>query len=272
MILQLKYETKNHMISCSLQGGLGNQMFQIATTVALSLRNNGEYGINLNICYTPNQGHLANKYFDTIFKNVIKSDNYSFSNFYYEPNFSYNEIPYQDNLLIRGYFQSEKYFQDYENEIKKLFYFSDEHKSIIENYFNENNLNNKPITSVHIRRGDYLLFSDVHLVCTLDYYKKAIKTIGDSYFVFISDDINWVKENFISDNYFIPDFNDELLDLTLMTMCDNNIISNSSFSWWGAYLNDYSDKKIISPNRWFSYKGPSDIQDVLPKEWTKLDF
>jgi len=105
------------MISCSLQGGLGNQMFQIAATVALSLRNNGEYGINLNICYTPNQGRLANVYSETIFKNINKTDNYSFSNSYNELNFSYNEIPYQSNLLIKGYFQSEKYFEDYKNEI-----------------------------------------------------------------------------------------------------------------------------------------------------------
>jgi hypothetical protein len=271
-MLPLKLEIKNHMISCSLQGGLGNQMFQIAATVALSLRNKSDYGINLDICYTPNQGNLANKYYDTIFKNINKSNNYVFTNFYHEPKFSYTEIPYQDDLLIRGYFQSEKYFEDYTTEIKNLFHISEENKFIIDEYFNKNNLNDKPITSVHIRRGDYLLFSDVHLVCTLEYYKKAIKSIGDSYFVFISDDINWVKENFKSDNYFIPEFNDELLDLTLMTMCDNNIISNSSFSWWGSYLNDYTDKKIIAPNKWFSNNGPIDTQDVIPNTWVKLDF
>jgi hypothetical protein len=260
------------MISCSLQGGLGNQMFQIAATVALSLRNNDIYEINLNICNTPNQGRNANQYFDTIFKKLNKSDNYEFVNFYNEPKFSYNEIPYQSNLLIKGYFQSEKYFEDFKENIKELFYFSDDNKTIIENYFKDKNLEDKPITSVHIRRGDYLLSCDFHLVCTLDYYKKAIKTIGDSYFVFISDDINWVKENFKSDNYFIPDFNDELLDMTLMTMCDNNIISNSSFSWWGAYLNEYPEKQIITPNRWFSTKGPSDTQDVIPNNWIKLDY
>lgn len=272
MTTRPKYEIKNHMISCSLQGGLGNQMFQIAALVALSLRNNDTYEINLNNCYTQNQGHLASKYSDTIFKNINKSDNYSFTNFYHEPSFCYKEIPYQNDLLIRGYFQSEKYFEDFKDEIKNLFHFSDENKTIIENYFNINELDDKPITSVHIRRGDYLLFSDFHLVCTLEYYKKAIKSVGDSYFIFISDDVNWVKENFKSVDYFIPEFNDELLDLTLMTMCDNNIISNSSFSWWGSYLNQYPDKQVIAPNRWFSSKGPSDTQDILPNNWIKLDF
>lgn len=260
------------MISCSLQGGLGNQMFQIATTVALSLRNNTSYEINLNICDTPNQGRNANQYSNTIFKKLNKSNNYKFINFYNEPNFNYNEIPYQPDLLIRGYFQSEKYFEDYKNNIKDLFHFSDEYKLIIKNYFTNNGLNDKPITSVHIRRGDYLLYSDVHLVCTLDYYKKAIKTIGDSYFVFISDDINWVKENFKSDNYFIPEFNDELLDMTLMTMCNNNIISNSSFSWWGSYLNNNENKIVIAPYKWFGSQGPKDTQDIYNKEWVVLDF
>jgi hypothetical protein len=259
------------MISCSLQGGLGNQMFQIATTVALSLRNNTSYEINLNICNTPNQGRNANQYSNTIFKKLNKSDNYKFIKFYNEPNFNYNEIPYQPDLLIRGYFQSEKYFEDFKENIKELFYFSDEHKLIVEKYFTDNGLNDKPITSVHIRRGDYLLFSGVHLVCTLDYYKKAIKTIGDSYFVFISDDINWVKENFKSDNYFIPEFNDELLDMTLMTMCNNNIISNSSFSWWGSYLNNNENKIVIAPKRWFNFAGPQDYQDVIPDNWVSID-
>lgn len=260
------------MISCSLQGGLGNQMFQIAATVSLSLENNDDYGINLDICYTPNQGNLASKYSDTIFKNINKSNNYAFTNFYQEPNFCYSEIPYQTDLLLRGYFQSEKYFVNYKKQIKNLFYFSEQNKEIIEQYFKNNIKNDKPITSVHIRRGDYLLFSNVHLVCTLEYYNKAIKNIGDSNFVFVSDDIEWVKENFKSENYYFSEFNDELLDLTLMTLCDNNIISNSSFSWWGAYLNDFEEKKVICPNKWFSNGGPTDTQDVLPNEWIKLDF
>lgn len=260
------------MISCSLQGGLGNQMFQIAATVALSLKNNDTYGINLDICYTPNQGNLANKYSNSIFKKINKSNNYSFTNFYQEPKFSYTEIPYQTNLLLRGYFQSEKYFVDYKEQIKNLFHFSEENKQTIEQYFEDKIKNDKPITSVHIRRGDYLLFSDVHLVCTLEYYNKAIKFIGESNFVFISDDIQWVKENFKSENYYFPEFNDEILDLTLMTMCDNNIISNSSFSWWGAYLNEFKEKKVICPYKWFSNRGPLDTQDVLPNDWIKLDF
>lgn len=258
------------MISVNLQGGLGNQMFQIAAIVALSLRNNDEYGIDINKCFTPNQGNTANKYSNTIFKNIKKIDDFKFENFYREIKFSYDKIPYKKNLLIDGYFQSEKYFEDYKKDIKELFYFSEKNKKKIEDYFSNNNLIDKQITSVHVRRGDYLNFSDFHYVCPLEYYKNSIEKIGDSYFIFISDDLDWVKNNFKSKNYYIPEFNDELLDLTLMTMCDNNIISNSTFSWWGAYIDNKPKQQIISPKKWFADKGHQDYYDVIPNNWLKV--
>ena len=259
------------MISCVLQGGLGNQMFQIAATVGTSLKYGIPYGINLNNCYTPNQGFTANKYTNTFFKNVKTIDNQNHNTVYNEPKFSFDEIPNQDKLLIKGYFQSERYFLDYKNEIKNLFYISEEDKTIVNNFFNDNNIEGKK-TCVHIRRGDYLKYSSFHNVCNLDYYLKAITTIGDGSFIFVSDDINWVKENFKSENYYFVDFNNELLDFTLMTMCNNVVISNSSFSWWGSYLNNNENKTIISPYRWFGPKGPKDTQDLYLKNWSVIDF
>lgn len=259
------------MVSCFLQGGLGNQMFQISATVAYSLKHNIPYGINLNDCYTPNQGFTSNKYTNTIFKNINKIEHQNCNNFYIEPKFSFDEIPHQEDVIIKGYFQSEKYFGEFKNEIKNLFYFSENDKIKINNFFNEKNILNKK-TCVHIRRGDYLKYSDFHNVCNLNYYLKAIDTISDGSFIFISDDIDWVKNNFKSENYFFPDFGDEILDLTLMTMCDNLILSNSSFSWWGSYLNNNKNKKVIAPNKWFGIKGPKDTKDVYIKDWVVLDF
>jgi hypothetical protein len=97
-----------------------------------------------------------------------------------------------------------------------------------------------------------------------------MELIGDSIFVFISDDINWVKEHFKGDNIVYSPFKTDIDDLILMSKCDNNIIANSSFSWWGAYLNKNEDKKVVAPIEWFGVNGPKDIQDIIPKNWIKI--
>jgi hypothetical protein len=84
--------------------------------------------------------------------------------------------------------------------------------------------------------------------------------------------MEWVNKNFNSENFIMSEFNNEIDDFTLMTMCNNVIISNSSFSWWGSYLNRNNNKKVITPNRWFGNSGHKDIEDVYPKDWIRLDF
>lgn len=91
---------------------------------------------------------------------------------------------------------------------------------------------------------------------------------NDSNFIFVSDDMNWVRDNFKGDNIWYSPFN-EIGDLQLMILSDNNIIANSSFSWWGAYLNK-NTKKNISPKIWFGPDGPKEIQDIIPEHWVKL--
>jgi len=109
------------MISARLQGGLGNQMFQIASAVSLAISNNNTYSFNFDECFTPNQDNKSTKYVDNIFKNIPNYKNYIFDKIYNEPKFSFSEIPYQKNLLLNGYFQSEKYFKKNSDIIKKLF-------------------------------------------------------------------------------------------------------------------------------------------------------
>lgn len=248
------------MIGTLLQGGLGNQMFQIATATALAKRNNDEACFNFDYCHTPLQGNPANKYKGTIFSNVCNRNDITFNSVYNEPKFSYTEIPYKENLLLRGYFQSYKYFEDYETDIQNLF--------ILPTNIIENNILN--LTSVHIRRGDYVELSGYHGGCTLDYYKSAMEEIGDSTFLFFSDDMKWVKENFKGDNVFYSDNIDEIIDLTIMSVCKNHIIANSSFSWWGAYLNKDVNKKVIAPKQWFGPNGPKDTQDIIPPSWIQI--
>ena len=184
------------MISCNLQGGLGNQMFQIATTYALAKRNHDISGFNFNNCFTPMQGKTSNHYIDSIFSRVNIVKEFKHENFYNELKFSYQKIPYSKNLLLNCYFQSELYFNDFKEDIIKLFTISDSDKSLIFDLIPIFNNLDKPTTSVNIRRGDYLKNIEYHNPCSIEYFKKAIDLVGDSYFIFMSDDMEWAIENF----------------------------------------------------------------------------
>lgn len=260
------------MLTCKLQGGIGNQMFQIATTYSLAISNNDKAVFNFNDCYTPNQGFSASKYKNTLFKNVKEITNYNgFINQYNELTFSFNRIPYKPNMLLNGYYQTEKYFKEHKKEIIDLFFINPVDINYIKERYNDIDFNNT--VSVHIRRGDYLKFSDYHIGCSLYYYKEAINYFKNKNFIFVSDDIEWCKENFKGENYFFSDLNDEVLDLTLITICEHNIIANSSFSWWGSYLNKNENKKVIAPKTWFNPYNPNtpkDTEDIYCENWIKL--
>ena len=259
------------MITSKLQGGLCNQMFQIAAAHSLAISNNDITGFNFNDCYTPNQGFSAIKYKKTLFKNINEIPDYNgFINNYIEPNFSFNKIPYANNLILKGYFQSEKYFKNNKKEIIDLFFINPIDVNFLIEQFNLND--NKTVT-VHIRRGDYLKYPDFHLVCDTKYYQQAIEIFDNTYrFIFISDDIEWCKENFNGNNYIFSDLNDEILDLTLMSLCSHNILSNSSFSWWGSYLNNNKNKIVVAPKNWFGNNPntPKDTQDIYCDNWIKI--
>lgn len=255
------------MITCKLVGGIGNQMFQIAATYALALRNNDICCFNFNECYTPLQGNPSSNYRDNIFINICENNEFKARVSYTEPRFGYEELPYAQGLSLTGYFQSEKYFLDYKEKIINLFNVDKKKpKSFIETIKKDN----LSVTSIHVRRGDYVNLSHMHSLCTLEYYKEAMKYIGDSIFVILSDDLEWVKDNINGEMIYYSPFDNELDDLSLMTCCDNNIISNSTFSWWGAYLNNNHNKKIIAPKVWFGPDGPKDIEDIIPDEWKKI--
>lgn len=253
------------MVSSVLKGGLGNQMFQISAAYALAKRNNDTYGFNFKTCQTYLQGKPSIFYENSIFSNVNQIGNFNFKNYYEEKSHNFTEIEYKEDLLINGYFQSEKYFKDFKSEIVQLFNIQKNNIELIEKSIPFD----KQITSIHVRRGDYLKNPDIHPVCEIDYYKKSMDLFKDSIFIFISDDMDWVKNNFKDNNIIYSPFDDEILDLTLMTLCDNNIIANSTFSWWGAYLNK-KNSTVVSPNKWFGNNGPSEQFDIIPENWIKI--
>lgn len=182
----------------------------------------------------------------------------------------------QDNCYLFGYWQSDLYFKNIREEILQSFHFPK---------FKENSQNEKVSrrlkdcrsVSVHIRRGDYLKVAAT--LCSISYYEKAItlmkEKVNPELFVIFSDDIAWCKEHFgnligASETLYV-DWNkgkESFRDMQLMSLCQHNIIANSSFSWWGAWLNQNPNKIVMCPSRWM----PHGTQpDVLPSDWIKID-
>jgi hypothetical protein len=255
------------MITSKLQGGLGNQMFQISAAYSLSKDLGVECGFDFEQCHTPAQGNTSNKYKDNVLKK-IKNISLDFKKFkqYSQKQFSYTEIPKNDNLILNGDFQSEKYFNKYKDDVKALFYCDDDKIKEIGKRLSGFDI----VTSIHVRRGDYLNKPNFHTSCGIEYYKKAISLIGGGDFIFVSDDIDWCKNNFKGPNIHYSPFTNEVDDLYLMVLCDNQIIANSSFSWWGGYLCTYHNNIVICPKNWFGPKGPKDTQDIYLNNWLKI--
>lgn len=239
---------------------LGNIMFPVA---ALNYK---AYLYNKSICYLnihkildhlsetmPHEKHA--KEYLKIFKNIDFDVNSEYrNNDYYVARvpFEYTKFTPYDGICYLGYFQSYKYFE--RDFVKWLF----------EPSFSLNKwdyLFNGTTCSIHVRRGDYLQLSNKFIGLTMDYYNKALSKVNaDKYLVF-SDDIEWCKKNFSGNFTFVHEVN--YIDMFLMSRCDYNIISNSSFAWWGAYL---GNGMVIAPKTWFA-PGYRSSRDLIPESW-----
>ena len=246
------------MISCLLQGGLGNQLFQISTTLSLAWENNDFACFDSSKHFLPLQGKRIEEYQNNIFRNLdfrqISTNNFDFYN--EESELKYNKIPYKKNLFLKGYFQSEKYFINNREKLLQIFESSQEIKEYINIKYKH--LFEKETVSVHIRRGDYLKFQNLYHICGIDYYLRAIQRFKDNNFLIFSDDIEWCKKVFKNINYHIIE-EEDYIELYIMSMCDHNIMANSSFSWWGAWLNSNPNKMVIAPKNWFINKINQDL-------------
>jgi len=252
------------MVVPILKGGLGNQMFQVANAFAFAKRHGLEFGLNYNLSFCPNQGNTAIKYKDTIYKK-ISSTEYCPTKVYREPKFSYVPIPHvYDDILLDGCFQSEKYFKDYENEIKELFEFPNDVIQKVDTFLSRFNT---IIVGIHIRRGDYTKskFIDFHGIQNAQYYIKASKLVQDHLALICTDDWNSVQKEMRFSKAIHSPFTDEIEDLYLLSQCDSLIICNSSFSWWGAFLGKHKNK-VIAPKNWFAQRGEKE-HDLFIPEW-----
>lgn len=192
---------------------------------------------------------------------------------------------YDENLLNKkykkifyiGYWQSELYFKEEESKIRQVYSFPElkdlKNKKVL------SMIEKKESVSIHIRRGDYLNVPELNGLAPIEYYKRAItyirERVENPIFLIFSNDIEWCKQNFnfLENQVIYVDWNikeNSYKDMQLMSLCQHNIIPNSSFSWWGAWLNKNPKKIVIGPEKWFTDNSGLNYEDIIPKSWIKI--
>jgi hypothetical protein len=277
------------MITCNLMGGLGNQLFQIFTTIA--------YGIKTgNPFLFPNLEKLGGgktiirkTYWKTLLNNMIVIPAEKFpSNIQLikEYGFEYKMIPLEKiknrHILLYGYFQSYKYFiQEFKTIYKQLKFHNKKIELMEKLGMNPDDFKNT--ISLHFRRGDYKKIQDCHPVLNIDYYQSGLQFIYETYpknifkiyYCCEEDDFEDVLDMIQTLEKKYPSFNfercsSELVDweqLLFMSLCNHNIIANSSFSWWSALLNDDQNSIKCYPSIWFGASQPHNTRDLFPPTW-----
>lgn len=281
-----KFKTQGNEIGANIvkiMGGLGNQMFQYSFFKSMQ-----EKGIKTFINIDDLEKEEKSFELCTVFPEVRFQLDEEHKFDAYKNSLSYHELfrekgdgvydssvySYSDVSFL-GYWQSEKYFKDISDYIRNDFKFDIKDESLAR--FAKKIERMPGTVSVHVRRGDYLNVPDIYGgICTLEYYNRAIQYMTDHVeepqFVFFSDDLQWVHENlFIENAVYVEgsmfDSYSNWYDMYLMTCCKHNIIANSSFSWWGAWLNVNEDKIVIAPGTWLNGEKTSDI---WLDEWIKM--
>lgn len=236
-------------ISSILMGGLGNYLFQVSAAYAYGKKHSKQLVFNHLISSGPH--NKVETYESNILNGVNLKGNIEFPTVWNESGFHHNEIPeIKANVMLNGYFQSEKYFLPYPDEIRCLFTSYD--IEIPERISNV--LKNYVTCAVHVRRGDFLKYPDHHPVQSKEYFIGAMDLMPKNcIFLIFSDDIAWCKSNLNRPNskFIFIEGNKDYEDISIMRRCNHNIISNSTFSWWAAWLNSNKDKVVVAPRKWF---------------------
>lgn len=284
-------------VTCYLMGGLGNQLFQIFTTLAYAF----EYNYKVVFPYNDTTPGSVLRYtfwnnllyplsiFTTKHKthNLTNENLMDFEEIYKEPCHEYQQIPnyMKTDLLLYGYFQSYLYFDKHFATICKLLRLQKQKGIVYEKYINYFlNMNNE-ICSMHFRIGDYKNIQDCHPLMNIDYYKNAIKEVDDNrsvskilYFCQEQDNdtvLSMVGElQYLYQHIEFVKVDDQIEDweqMLLMSLCHHNIIANSSFSWWGAYFNETKNKMVCYPSKWFGPKlSDKNVSSMFPNDWLKI--
>lgn len=287
------------MVIVQLKGGLGNQLFQYAAGIALAEQHQVKLAVDISHLSHNQSGDTMRPYelknlvhpplvakpgqiapFQKFLRNSIEKFLPNYKRIVYkEPAFTYDENfeNADDNVYLSGYWQSEKYFSKYEKLIKANFVFGEQLTQKVQPF--AVTLRSSESIAIHIRRGDLVSreLQDYHGILSAAYYNNAIRIIREtiqtpSFYIF-SDDMHWVKQQlqlppattFVSGQVSHSSYE----DFFLMQHCRHNIIANSSFSWWAAWLNSYPNKTVIAPKKWFN-NAPHNTRDLLPAAWIRM--
>ena len=272
-------------IVVNLIGGVGNQLFQYALGYAISKKADLELMVDISAYekYKVRNYELDKFGFDIKIAQLqdyidLKKRHLFKKTYYKEKKKTFNPsvLNIKKSAYLRGFWQSESYFYDYKDEIVQLFQFRD--KNFIKNHTLLEDIQNSNAVSINIRLGDYVtneVNKRVHFVCKKEYYTNALKYIvkkveSPKFFVF-SDDLIGSKE-------FLPDGHDYVFadtanwqeDMYFMSQAKHNIVANSSFSWWAAWLNQNANKIVVAPSKWFTDEAKINDKDFVPKSWVKV--
>lgn len=292
------------MIVVHLSGGLGNQLFQYAAGRALSARTRSRLKVDLSTlgdnslrgyrlnCFgiqaagvskllvnwlrrlnQPTTGGAVAR----VIQNILPFYSWEVvceKHYHFDPTF----LEHVGNVYMLGYWQSAKYFEEIQHLIRSELTLANTRDKIDQEM--QLLIADKKSVSLHIRRGDYVSdpgINRVHGLLPVEYYQNAVSylksKLGNIHVFVFSDDLDWVEQKFHVDAPFTLVRNRgkdrDFMDLILMSQCKHHVLANSSFSWWGAWLNADSEKVVIAPQKWFN--DPSlDTRDLLPEKWVRI--
>lgn len=266
------------MIYCYVKGGLANLWVQIIAIKSFAIDKgvdcsfpnlmsqfeliNEEMASNPKVKYAYEYNIMFDKLNTMAPTKQIPMINYPFE-------FASFDIPDGD-VIINGFFQSEKYFNHNRNELLEFFKMPELVSEKINKKYSH--FLNQRTTSIHVRRGYYVRrYPNHHPTQTIEYYTESVKDLNDDtdLFLIFSDDIEWCKENLKIKNSVYIENERDYIEIYLMSLCNNNIIANSSFSWLGAWLNNNENKKVIGPKTWFGPEIHFVSSDIIPETWIK---
>ncbi len=281
------------MITCNLMGGLGNQIFQIFATISYAIKSRNWFKFTNAKSLGSGNVTIRTTYWDTFFTKLKHFTTNEFPPFHVirEKDFTFNELPVYEMMdknnavIIVGYFQSYKYFEENYNIICRMIGLDQMKGALLDklkydtDYF-------KNVISMHFRIGDYKAIQHVHPVMNVDYYHRSLVHIHsekpDTQFtvMYFCEDVDIIdvtsKVDYLSQQFPTYTFvrgNNTLEDweqMLLMSCCHHNIIANSSFSWWGAYFNSWEDKIVCYPSVWFGSTVEHNTKDLCPPQWKKI--